>query len=85
MGPCAYDVAAWRRAGYLVHGDADPDVSVGNSDFLADTLEEVGWQEGDDFEYLRLDGVTHRWQHQYNERFWDFLSEHPMPLDEAAP
>jgi poly(3-hydroxybutyrate) depolymerase len=67
------------RAGYIIHGDADPDVPVSESDHLADTLEAVGWVEDEDYEYRRLDGVTHFWQPQYNEMFLRFLREHPLP------
>jgi len=70
------------RAGYLIHGDADPDVPVSESDHLADTLAEVGWREDTDFEYRRLDDVTHFWQPQYNEMFLRFLRERPLPEDE---
>ena len=50
----------------------------------SDDLEELGWEDGEDLEYLRLEGVTHRWQPQYNEQVWEFLMAHPMDLDEAA-
>lgn len=70
------------RGGYIIHGDADPDVPVSESDALADTLLEVGWLEDEDFEYRRLEEVTHFWQPQYNEMFLRFLNDHPLPEDE---
>ena len=73
------------RAGVIVHGIDDPDVGVSNSDVLAEELEDLGWEEEDHFEYLRLPGVTHFWQPQYNQDFLSFLVQHPMPLEEAAP
>jgi predicted esterase len=70
------------RAGYLIHGDADPDVPVSESDHLADTLESVGWTRDEHYAYRRLDEVTHFWQPQYNEMFLRFLIDHPLPEDE---
>lgn len=70
------------RAGYIIHGDSDPDVPVSESDHLEETLESVGWVAGEDFDYRRLDDVTHFWQPQYNEMFLRFLREHPLPEDE---
>ncbi len=83
-----YDERMWDLASHpaamLVHGDEDPDVSVGASDDLFDDLAELGWEDGEDLEYLRLEGVTHRWQPQYNEQMWDFLSRHALAPDEVA-
>jgi len=70
------------RAAYLIHGDADPDVPVSESDHLADTLESVGWTRDEHYAYRRLDEVTHFWQPQYNEMFLRFLIDHPLPEDE---
>ncbi len=72
-------------AAMLVHGEDDPDVSVSASDTLFEDLEALGWSEDEDLEYLRLEGVTHRWQPQYNERVWDFLSGFALASDEVAP
>ncbi len=72
-------------AAMLVHGDDDPDVSVDASDDLFDDLVDLGWTEDEDLKYLRLEGVTHRWQPQYNEQMWAFLSSHALALDEVAP
>jgi predicted esterase len=69
----------------LVHGDDDPDVPVEASDDLFEDLTELGWVEGVDLEYLRLAGVTHRWQPQYNEQMWRFLSGHALAPDEVSP
>ena len=72
-------------AAMLVHGDDDPDVSVDASDDLFDDLEGLGWVDEEDLKYLRLEGVTHRWQPQYNEQMWSFLSSHALAPDEVAP
>jgi len=74
-----------RFGAYVLHGIQDPDMPVSHSDALRDTLVELGWQEGADLTYVRLDGVTHDWQHQYNQQMWDLLTAHPLPLQEAAP
>ncbi|MEE2828068.1 MAG: prolyl oligopeptidase family serine peptidase [Myxococcota bacterium] len=68
-------------AGYIIHGDMDPDVSVNQSDYLVDQLESLGWAEGEHFEYLRLEDVTHFWQPQYNEDFIEFLLSRPLGED----
>jgi len=70
------------RAGYIIHGEIDPDVGVGESDFLVEKLEEIGWVDDEHFEYRRLDNVTHFWQPQYNENFLRFLWDRPLPEDE---
>jgi poly(3-hydroxybutyrate) depolymerase len=57
--------------GVLVHGDADPDVSVSESDHLADVFDSVGGTE--EILYLRVPGATHEWQSQHNQEVWDFL------------
>ncbi|HJN77820.1 MAG TPA: PHB depolymerase family esterase [Myxococcota bacterium] len=59
----------------LVHGDADPDVKVKASDRIYEDLVEQGWTDGEDVLYYRLEGVTHRWQPQYNEQVWAFLNQ----------
>lgn len=55
---------------FVVHGTDDGDVPVEEGDAIAEVLEETGW----DYEYLRLEGVTHEWQSQYNWQMWEFLS-----------
>jgi polyhydroxybutyrate depolymerase len=62
-------------AASLVHGDADPDVGVDNSDYAAEILEDLGWQSK--LRYDRLPGATHEWQSQLNPEVWDFLSGFP--------
>jgi poly(3-hydroxybutyrate) depolymerase len=71
--------------GVLVHGTADQDVQVSSSDLTAQTMTGNGWVEGQDFMYYRLEFVAHEWQPQYNQQIWDFLSAHPLPLEQAAP
>ena len=85
-----YDTQMEKRAperpfaAYLLHGADDPDVPVAASDTIAEIMLAEGWVEGDTLIYNRLPAVTHRWQPQYNEQVWEFLSAHPLPLDEAA-
>ncbi len=77
--------AGRRMPGVLVHGTEDADVPVSNSDAIAKTLTAGGWEKGVDFLYLRLPGVVHQWQPQYNEVLYRFLWEHPLPIEQAAP
>jgi predicted esterase len=69
----------------IVGGEEDMDVGVAASDDMAAALEAAGWVEDEDFLYLRLANVAHEWQPQYNQVVVDFLFEHPLPIDEAAP
>ncbi|MBT3222115.1 MAG: prolyl oligopeptidase family serine peptidase, partial [Proteobacteria bacterium] len=71
-------------AAYILHGVADPDVPVEASDNIAETMLASGWLEDETLIYNRLPGVTHRWQPQYNEQVWEFLSTHPLPIAQAA-
>jgi poly(3-hydroxybutyrate) depolymerase len=59
----------------LVHGDADPDVGVENSDQIADILTGLGWVSK--LRYDRLPGATHEWQSQLNPEVWAFLESAP--------
>jgi poly(3-hydroxybutyrate) depolymerase len=68
-------------AASLVHGDADPDVGVENSDQVAEILTELGWDSS--LRYDRLPGATHEWQSQLNPQIWEFLADHPA--DRGAP
>jgi len=67
-------------AASLVHGDADPDVGVENSDLAAEILEDLGW--GSALRYDRLPGATHEWQSQLNPQVWEFLSSRPMNMED---
>ncbi|MBI5501817.1 MAG: hypothetical protein HY907_16360 [Deltaproteobacteria bacterium] len=71
--------------GALVHGTSDPDVPLAESDGIRDLLVESGWVPDEDFVYFRLENVAHEWQPQYNQQIWDFLTEHPLPLEAATP
>jgi len=62
-------------AGFLIHGDADPDVDVSASDHIADVMEDLGWS--DDLVYERIPGATHEWQSQLNPKMWAFLADRP--------
>ncbi|MFZ5479729.1 MAG: alpha/beta hydrolase family esterase [Myxococcota bacterium] len=55
---------------FVVHGTDDTDVPVEEGDAIAALLDETGW----DYEYLRLEGVTHEWQPQYDPQLWSFLA-----------
>lgn len=72
--------------GVLVHGTSDPDVNIATgSDDISMVLTGSGWVRDQDYLYFRLPKVTHQWQPQYNQQFYDFLWAHPLPLDQAAP
>ena len=49
------------------------------SDALVEELKSLGWEEGKNLEYHRLDRVAHRWQSHLNQQIWDFLAERPLP------
>jgi len=63
----------------LVHGRDDTDVPVSAADAMAERLEEMGWEEDEDFVYHRLRDVAHRWQPWLNDSWWRFLVERPLP------
>jgi poly(3-hydroxybutyrate) depolymerase len=83
------DIAAHtgrKIPGVLVHGTFDQDVKIASgSDLTAQAMSGNGWVLGTDYLYFRLDYVAHEWQPQYNQEIWDFLSAHPLPLEDAAP
>ena len=66
-----------RPAAYLVHGDADPDVSVRESDTVSEILQAAEWAYNDEWFYQRIPDATHEWQTQYNQDMWDFLYQNP--------
>lgn len=66
-----------RPAVYLVHGDADPDVSVRESDTVSDILQAAEWAYNNEWFYQRIPDATHEWQTQYNQDMWDFLYQNP--------
>ena len=68
-------------AGYLVHGEDDPDVSVDESDDLADLFDEMGYERGADYAYRRIENATHEWQSQYNQHVWDFLDARALGVE----
>jgi len=70
-----------KAAAFIIHGIQDPDVGVANSDGIEEKLLSLGWTEGETYEYLRLDNVTHEWQPQYNQQMWDFLVKQPLPAE----
>ena len=68
-------------AGYLVHGEDDPDVDVDESDDLQDLFEELNYEQGVDFGYRRIENATHEWQSQYNQQVWDFLDARALGVE----
>ncbi len=62
-------------AAYLIHGDADPDVDVSETDLIDEVMTSLGWD--DDLVYERLVGATHEWQSQLTPEMWAFLSGRP--------
>lgn len=62
----------------FMHGIQDPDVPVTMGDACVDRLRDLGWVEGEDLVYHRLDGVTHRWQPWLNQSWYDFLYARPL-------
>ena len=48
--------------------------SVYGADGLVDLLSELGWTD-DHLIYYRLEGVTHRWQPQFNSIWWKWFSD----------
>ena len=63
----------------FMHGTDDPDVGVSSGDRMVDRLDELGWDEGEDYLYYRLEDVTHRWQPWLNPIWWEFLYQRPLP------
>jgi len=63
----------------FMHGVDDPDVGITHGDRLVDRLDELGWEEGEDYLYYRLENVTHRWQPWLNPIWWEFLYQRPLP------
>ena len=74
-----------KVAGVLVHGVADNDVPVAESDGSATALSDSGLVQDEHFAYFRLEGVTHQWQPQYNAQGWAFLHQRPLPLSQVTP
>ena len=71
--------ATQRTPGVLIHGDADPDVRVRESDLISDIFEDANWSYPDDWRYFRIPGATHEWQSHLNQEMWDWLYDHPNP------
>lgn len=63
----------------FIHGTSDPDVNVGFADDMVERLQELGWEEDEDYVYHRMDDVAHRWQPWLNEQWWAFLYARPLP------
>ena len=63
--------------GILIHGDADPDVRVYESDQISDIFEAAAWTYPDDWRYFRIPDATHEWQSHLNQEMWDWLYAHP--------
>lgn len=63
--------------GVLVHGDADPDVNVSESDQLEAALMDAGWD--DSLLYYRIPNATHEWQSHLNQDMFDFWLKRVQP------
>jgi poly(3-hydroxybutyrate) depolymerase len=71
----------------FVHGVQDPDIPIDNvftpgtepSDPIVDQLKQVGWTEGDNLRYYRLENLGHDWQPQLTQQWWPFLANQPLP------
>jgi pimeloyl-ACP methyl ester carboxylesterase len=73
---------ACAQAGFVTHADYDEsDVGVEHSDTIEEVLQDLDWEEGEDYVYDRLEGVSHEWQSQYNQQVWEFLSTKALPLE----
>ena len=70
-----------RPGVYLVHGDADPDVSVRESDTVSTILQEANWTYNEEWFYQRIPEAKHEWQSQYNQQMWDFLYNNPLDAE----
>jgi predicted esterase len=69
-----------QTPGVLIHGDADPDVGVRESDEISDIFSDAGWEYYDNWRYFRIPDATHEWQSHLNQEMWDWLYDHPNPL-----
>lgn len=72
-----------QMAAVLIAGNQDTNVDPWESLRAARLLEDLGW--GDRLMYLPIEGAGHQWQTHLSQRWWDFVSSHPIPLDEVAP
>ena len=70
-------VDSQRTPGILIHGDADPDVRVNESDQINQIFEDAGWEHNIDWKYFRIKDATHEWQSHLNQEMWDWLYDHP--------
>ena len=75
--------AEHRVPGVLVHGEADPDVTVQESDRVAGILSGAGWTNNEDWLYIKIPNATHEWQTQYNQQVWDFSVSPSKPVGAA--
>ena len=60
-----------------MHGTADPDVGVEESDALEAAFLDAGWSEN--LTYFRIPNATHEWQSQHNQEMYDFWVMGEMP------
>ena len=63
--------------GILVHGTADPDVNVSESDQLEDAFLDAGWETS--LLYFRIPDATHEWQSHLNQEMYDFWLKRVQP------
>ena len=66
--------------GVLIHGDADPDVRVVESDTIHDLYKAAEHEYFEDWLYFRIPEATHEWQSHLNQETWNWLYDHPNSL-----
>jgi hypothetical protein len=72
-----------KMAAVLIAGNQDDNVEPWESEQAAELLEGLGW--GDQLLYLPIEGAGHQWQTHLTQRWWDFVYNNPIPLEEAEP
>lgn len=72
------DTRPGRPPLYMMHGVADTDVKVDQSDTIVSVLRGRGWTDNE-LIYHRLENVGHRWQPQLNQEMWDFFAKASLP------
>lgn len=51
------------------------------TDAIVERLKSMGWEEGENLQYYRIERATHDWQSHLNEQMWNFLSSQPKPAE----
>ena len=72
-----------KMTAVLIAGNQDDNVMPVESERAAELLEALDW--GDQLLYMPIEGAGHQWQTHLTQRWWDFVYNTPIPLDEAEP